>query len=48
MCSIIGWYGNIDREEKEHILDTANERGRDGYGFYIEFEGDPLELRKLS
>ena len=48
MCSIIGWYGNIDREEKEHILATANERGRDGYGFYIELNGDPLELRKLS
>ena len=42
MCSIIGWFGDkITREEKLHLLQHANERGRDGWGF----EMDGIELR---
>jgi 7-cyano-7-deazaguanine synthase len=36
MCSIIGWGGNVSIDEKRHILRSANERGRDGYGFSVD------------
>ena len=39
MCSIIGWMGEIPDVTKSHLLHTANERGRDGYGFSIQNEG---------
>jgi|TARA_Y100000034_G_scaffold69421_1_gene83812 7-cyano-7-deazaguanine synthase len=33
MCSIIGWAGKVPMTIKDYLLDRANERGRDGYGF---------------
>jgi 7-cyano-7-deazaguanine synthase len=35
MCSIVGWYGDVPDEVKNHLLTKANERGRDGYGFQV-------------
>ena len=32
MCGIFGWYGNIDKEEKQYIIEQGYLRGRDGYG----------------
>lgn len=37
MCSIYGWYGTVPKAAKIHLLKTANQRGRDGYGIETEF-----------
>ncbi len=44
MCSIYGWTGNVPSIVKKQILETANERGRDGWGV----EYDKGEVRALG
>ena len=44
MCSIFGWMGKISGLDRSHIINSANERGRDGFGFWL--DGD--EYRSMG